>query len=98
MGYDVPWRDVYDVLIRAAVKTPHTEENPKPFVLQTALDDFYASYEINVYTKEVERVMLIYSLLYQNIQDEFNNAGISLYAPHFEVSLAGTYNPSKKPI
>jgi small-conductance mechanosensitive channel len=82
MGYDVPWRDVYDVLIRAAAKTPHIEENPKPFVLQTSLDDFYASYEINVYTKEIKRVVLIYSLLYQNIQDEFRNAGISLFAPH----------------
>jgi small-conductance mechanosensitive channel len=83
MGYDVPWRDVYDILIRAAVKTPHIEENPKPFVLQTSLEDFYASYEINVYTKEIEKVILIYSLLYQNIQDEFRNAGISMYAPHY---------------
>jgi small-conductance mechanosensitive channel len=83
MGYNVPWRDVYDVLIKAASKTPHLEETPKPFVLQTSLDDFYANYEINVYTKEIERVLLIYSLLYQNIQDEFKNAGISMYAPHY---------------
>ena len=82
MGYDVPWRDVYDILIRAAAKTPHIEENPKPFVLQTGLEDFYANYELNVYTKEIERVMLIYSLLYQNIQDEFRNAGVSMFAPH----------------
>jgi len=89
MGYDVPWRDVYDTLISAAAKTPHIEENPKPFVLQTGLEDFYANYELNVYTKEIGRVMLIYSLLYQNIQDEFQNAGISLYSPHY-------YSPSVK--
>jgi len=83
MGYDVPWRAVYDTLVKAAVKTPHIEETPKPFVLQTSLDDFYASYEINVYTREVEKVALIYSLLYQNIQDEFKSAGISLRAPHY---------------
>jgi small-conductance mechanosensitive channel len=82
MGYDVPWRDVYDILVKAAEKTPHVEENPKPFVLQTSLDDFCASYEINVYTKEIEKVLLIYSLLYQNIQDGFKNAGISLFIPH----------------
>ena len=83
MGYDVPWRDIYDTLIKAAVKTPYVEENPKPFVLQTSLDDFYASYEVNVYTKEIEKVVLIYSLLYQNIQDEFKSAGMSLFAPHY---------------
>ena len=90
MGYNVPWRDVYDILIAAAAKTPHVEEHPKPFVFQTGLEDFYAKYELNVYTKEIERVALIYSLLYQNIQDEFRNAGISMYAPHF---YAGTMLP-----
>ena len=89
MGYEVPWRDVYDILIRAALKTPHIEETPKPFVLQTGFQDFCASYEINVYTKEIHKVLLIYSLLYQNIQDEFRNAGISLYVPHQYKSVNG---------
>jgi small-conductance mechanosensitive channel len=83
MGYDVPWRDVYNILISAATNTPHIQATPKPFVLQASLDDFYATYELNVYTKEIERVLLIYSLLYQNIQDEFKKAGISMFAPHF---------------
>ena len=87
MGYDVPWRDVYDVLISAAAKTPHTEETPKPFVLQTSVDDFYASYEVNVYTREIGKLRLIYSLLYQNIQDEFKKAGISMYSPHYYTRL-----------
>jgi len=83
MGYDVPWRDVYAILIKAAAKTPHIEETPKPFVLQASLDNFYAGYEINAYTRDVEKVALIYSLLYQNIQDEFKSAGISLLTPHY---------------
>jgi len=83
VGYDAPWRDVYKILISAATKTPHIQETPKPFVLQTSLEDFYATYELNVYTKEIERVLLIYSLLYQNIQDEFRGAGISMFAPHY---------------
>ena len=94
VGYDVPWRNVYDALIAAAAKTPHIEETPKPFVLQTGLEDFYASYEINVYTKEIDRVMLVYSLLYQHIQDEFKNAGISMFAPHY---IAGTFQTSCLP-
>ena len=89
MGYDVPWRDVYDVLVSAATKTPFVEESPKPFVLQTGMDDFYAHYEINVHIKEIEKVSLIYSLLYQNIQDEFKKAGISMYAPHYYTKTAG---------
>ena len=88
MGYDVPWRDVYDVLVTAAAKTPHVEETPKPFVLQKGLEDFYAVYEVNVYTKEIEKVMLIYSLLYQNIQDEFKKAGINMLSPHYYAEKA----------
>ena len=83
MGYDVPWRDVHDILIRAAVKTSFIEEKPKPFVLQRSLDDFYVTYEINAYTKEVEKLLLIYSLLNQNIQDEFRNAGINMCSPQY---------------
>ncbi|MDR3139354.1 MAG: mechanosensitive ion channel family protein, partial [Treponema sp.] len=71
MGYAVPWPQVHDILITAALKTSRTEKKPKPFVLQTTLDDFYANYQINVYTKEVDRVPSIYSELYQNLQDGF---------------------------
>ena len=86
VGYDVPWRDVYDALVKAAVNTPFIEETPKPFVLQKSMEDFYAVYEINAYTKEIEKVMRIYSLLYQNIQDEFKKAGIDMLSPHYFVN------------
>ena len=92
MGYDVPWRKVYDILVSAAVKTPHIEENPKPFVRQKSLDDFCAVYEINAYTKEINMLPLVSSLLYQHIQDEFSAAGISLFVPHLQnnsVSIKG---------
>ena len=87
MGYDVPWRDVYHILVEAAKKTPHIEENPKPFALQTSLDNFYATYELNVHTKEIEKMKLIYSLLYQNIQDGFREAGINMTTPDYEYHL-----------
>jgi len=92
MGYDVPWRTVHEILLKAAAKTTHIEEHPEPYVLQSSLDDFYATYEINVFTKEIDRVTIIYSLLYQNIQDEFSDAGISMYAPHY---YSGTVNTVK---
>jgi small-conductance mechanosensitive channel len=97
MGYAVPWTKVHEVLIAAAKKTAHTEAQPSPYVLQTALDDYYARYQINVYTKEVELAPAIYSELYQNLQDGFAEAGISLTAPAYQIRLppdTGTGLPS----
>lgn len=87
MGYAVPWPQVHDILIGAALKTSRIEKTPKPFVLQTALDDFYAKYQINAYTKDVDRIPATYSELYQNMQDGFKAAGIDLTAPHYQIRL-----------
>ncbi|GHV73897.1 hypothetical protein AGMMS49940_11990 [Spirochaetia bacterium] len=87
MGYAVPWPQVHEILLAAARRTANTELNPSPYVLQTALDDFYARYQINVYTRAVEKVPRIYSELYQNLQDGFREAGISLTAPAYQIWL-----------
>jgi small-conductance mechanosensitive channel len=87
MGYSVPWPRVHEILIEAALKTTGIEKSPKPFVLQTALDDFYAKYQINAYTKDVNKVPRIYSELYQNLQDGFSAAGIDLTAPTYRINL-----------
>jgi small-conductance mechanosensitive channel len=97
-GYGTPWQTVHEILINAALATSHVQKKPAPFVLQTAMDDFYAVYQINFYTKEVELVPRIYSELYQNIQDGFRAAGIDMTAPHFRVNIpyqdsAGTFPP-----
>jgi small-conductance mechanosensitive channel len=83
IGYDVPWTAIYKALIEAALKTDMIEQTPPPFVLQTSLDDFYVSYQINVYTKEPTKQPRIYSSLHQNIQDSFNAAGIEIMSPHY---------------
>ncbi|MDQ8011973.1 MAG: mechanosensitive ion channel family protein [Flavobacterium nitrogenifigens] len=89
IGYDVPWKDIHAALIDAALKTDMTEKEPKPFVLQTSLDDFYVSYQINVYTKEPTKQPRIYSSLHQNIQDSFNAAGIEIMSPHYSALRDG---------
>lgn len=89
IGYDVPWTEIYKALIDAALKTEMTEKEPKPFVLQTSLDDFYVSYQINVYTKEPTKQPGIYSSLHQNIQDSFNAAGIEIMSPHYSALREG---------
>lgn len=50
LGYDIPWQKVYAVLIEAAQITPQISSNPASFVLQTSLNDFNVSYELNAYT------------------------------------------------
>lgn len=89
IGYDVPWKDIHKALIEAALKTEMIEKTPAPFVLQISLDDFYVSYQINVYTKEPTKQPLIYSSLHQNIQDSFNAAGIEIMSPHYSALRDG---------
>lgn len=67
IGYDVPWRQVHELLISAATMTEHILHDPKPFVLQTSLDDFYVSYELNAHTDQPNSMAKIYSQLHQNI-------------------------------
>ncbi|MGE5175891.1 MAG: mechanosensitive ion channel domain-containing protein, partial [Hyphomicrobiales bacterium] len=82
IGYDAPWRRVHELLIEAAEATEGIEKEPKPFVLQRALSDFYVEYEINATTREASRMAVLYGLLHQNIQDAFNRAGVEIMSPH----------------
>lgn len=82
LGYDVPWRKVHETLIAAAYATQHILQNPAPFILQTSLDDFYVSYELNAYTNQPAIMAKIYSELHQNIQDQCNEVGIEILSPH----------------
>lgn len=89
IGYDVPWRDMHQALIDAAVKTELILDNPKPFVLQTSLDDFYVSYQINGYVRESNKQAVIYSNLHQNIQDICNERRIEILSPHYRAARDG---------
>lgn len=83
IGYDAPWRTVHELLLSAAGATEHILELPAPFVLQTALNDFYVTYELNAYTDHPHQMVKIYSELHQNIQDKFNGAGVEIMSPHY---------------
>ena len=88
VGYDVPWRQVHELLIAAAADVEGVLEEPAPFVLQTSLDDFYVSYQINAYTSSPARMAGMYSELNQQILDRFAAAGIDATAPHYNVMIA----------
>jgi small-conductance mechanosensitive channel len=83
IGYDVPWQQVEDLMIAAALDTEQLLSDPKPFVLQTSLDDWYVAYEINAYTKQPEKMAVIYSDLHRNIQKQFDAASVEIMSPHY---------------
>jgi small-conductance mechanosensitive channel len=83
IGYDAAWKTVHELLISAAKMTTHILKTPEPFVLQTSLDDFYVTYEINAYTDQANKMATIYAELHQNIQDKFNEAGVEIMSPHY---------------
>ena len=82
-GYDTPWQKIHELLLNAAKQTPDVLEDPKPFILQTALNDFYAEYQLNVYVIDADKMPRIYSDLHQNIQEVFHKAGLELVASHY---------------
>lgn len=89
IGYDVPWKHVHEILLNAAKKTTYILDSPKSFVLQTSLDDFYVSYQLNVYSNYPNKQASIYSELHQNIQDCFNEGGVEILSPHYRAQRDG---------
>jgi small-conductance mechanosensitive channel len=88
IGYDTPWRQVHELLLAAASRTDGLLREPAPYVLQKALNDFHVGYEINAYTEQAGRMPRIYSELHQNIQDEFQRAGVQIMSPNYEADPA----------
>jgi small-conductance mechanosensitive channel len=89
IGYDAPWKKVQELLLAAAEAVPGVCENPTPFVLQTSLNDYHISYQLNCYTDDPERMPRIYSALHASIQDQFNQAGIEIMSPAFSALRDG---------
>lgn len=100
IGYDAPWKKVHKALTDAALRTSNILKLPAPFVLQTSLDDFYVSYQLNAYTDDANTMAVTYSELHQNIQDTFFEAGIEIMSPHYSslrdgnnTTIPGEYLP-----
>lgn len=83
IGYDVPWQSVHELLIRASRRTQRILTTPEPFVLQTSLNDYHVSYQINAYTREANLMVDTYSELHKHIHEEFNLAGVEIMSPNY---------------
>lgn len=90
IGYDVDWRQVHELLVAAALRTTHIRDTPRPFVLQTSLDDYYVSYEINAHTDRADLMAGTLSELHQNIQDSFHTAGVEIMSPAYTALRNGS--------
>jgi small-conductance mechanosensitive channel len=90
IGYSTPWRQVHAMLVEAARRTPEILDDPKPFVVQTALSDFYVEYRLVCYAgpEAPQRRAMVLDALHANIQDVFNEHGVQIMSPHYMVDPA----------
>jgi small-conductance mechanosensitive channel len=85
IGYDTPWRQVHAMLLEAAGRTAGVAREPAPYVVQTALSDFYVEYRLvcQASLNEAGRRAEAMSALHANIQDVFNEHGVQIMSPHY---------------
>lgn len=85
IGYDTPWPLVHKMMIEAAARSSLINHEKKAFVLQTALNDYHISYQLNAYTGHAESIPSAYSELHQNLQQVFSENGVEIMSPGFTV-------------
>ena len=85
IGYTTPWRQVHAMLVEAARRAPGVASEPAPYVIQTALSDFYVEYRLcaqgdrSVPRRRAE----VINQLHAHIQDVFNENGVQIMSPHY---------------
>lgn len=81
--YVVPRATIETYLLEAADRCDLLLKEPKPFVLVTALEDFYTRYELNGYTQDAEQLFEVYSDLHKHIVDVFREHQLNPTSSHF---------------
>ncbi|MFQ6538041.1 MULTISPECIES: mechanosensitive ion channel family protein [Aphanothece] len=95
IGYEVPWRTVYRLMLKAAYSVAGISRDDKPYVLQTSLNDFHISYELTAYVREPGSYRQTLSRVLEALQDEFAAAGIEILSPGYHAIRNG--NPRTIP-
>lgn len=83
IGYDVPWRRVHELMLKAAADTPGVRSAPAPRVFQRALSDFAVEYEMSVEIAGARLRAQAVSSLHEHLQDAFAAAGVPILSPHY---------------
>ena len=84
IGYSTPWRQVQALLTVAAERTDMVLRDPRPRVLQRALEDFYVRYQLIVAVDCRANYADVLNNLLANIQDAFNEHGVQIMSPNYE--------------
>lgn len=95
IGYDVPWRQVHQLLLAAAGSVAGIAGEPAAYVLQTSLNDFHITYELNASVAAVLTYRETLSDLLAAIQDQFAAADVEILSPAYHAMRNG--NPSTVP-
>ncbi len=104
IGYATPWRQVHAMLLEAAARTPGVAGAPAPYVIQSALSDFYVEYRLCAQGNNhaPRRRAEALSALHANVQDVFNENGVQIMSPHYladppapQVVPAGPWAPQR---
>jgi small-conductance mechanosensitive channel len=88
IGYDAPWRQVHALLLAAAERTPGLRADPRPFVIQAGLEDFYVKYTLLTCLERQQSRLLTLDKLHANIQDMFNEHGVQIMSPNYMLDPA----------
>ncbi|MBA4263477.1 MAG: mechanosensitive ion channel protein MscS [Comamonadaceae bacterium] len=104
IGYATPWRHVHAMLLEAASRTAGVAAEPSPYVVQSALSDFYVEYRLCAQSNKnaPSRRAEVMNLLHAHIQDVFNENGVQIMSPHYmadppepQVVPAGPWRPQE---
>ena len=96
IGYDTPWRQIHALLLMAAERTPGVRVEPKPYVLQEALQDFYVKYTLFVCLDAQDQRYFTLNILHAQIQDLFNEYGVQIMSPNYLADPAAPKVVAKK--
>jgi small-conductance mechanosensitive channel len=85
IGYATPWRQVHAMLLEAARRTPGVAQQPAPYVVQTALSDFYIEYRLCAQSNKhaPSRRVEAMNQLHAHVLDVFNESGVQIMSPHY---------------
>jgi small-conductance mechanosensitive channel len=89
IGYDVPWRQVHALMLAAARSVAGITDEVAPFVLQTALNDFHISYELNAFVRDAATYRETLSAVLAALQDQFAAAGVEILSPAYHAIRNG---------
>lgn len=79
LGYDVPRRQVEELLLQAALET----ELQDPFVHISHLGDFAITYKVSGFLAEVKQLLTVKSQLRKKVVDVLHQARIEIVSPAF---------------